>query len=83
MSEDYQNELQDKIRSRLQGASESIQDFAFSFHAPFKWWKKDATDDEVLKALLKAMNPCFASQLQGRVQTVEELVKLGAGRFVE
>lgn len=77
LSDDYQDELEDRVRDRLQGANESIRDFAFSFQALFKRWKTDATDEEVVKALLKAMNPCFASQLRGRVQTVDELVKLG------
>lgn len=77
LPEVYQDVLEDQVRNRLQGANESVRDFTFSFQALFKHWKKEATEDEVLKALLKAMNPCFASQLRGRAQTVEELVRLG------
>lgn len=77
LPEDYQDVLEEKVRNRLQGTNESVRDFAFSFQALFKRWKKEATDTEVLKALLKAMNPCYASQLRGRAQTVEELVRLG------
>lgn len=58
LPEDYQDVLEDQVRNHLQGANESVRDFTFSFQALFKRWKKEATEDEVLKALL-SYEPLF------------------------
>lgn len=77
LSEDYEDELADRIRIRTQGEKESIRDFAFSYRALCKRWKPSLTESEMVKMILKNIKPYLASQLRSRVSTVEELVKLG------
>lgn len=77
LSEDYEDELADRVRIRTQGEKESIRDFAFSYRALCKRWKSTLTEIELVKMILKNIKPYLASQLRGRVNTVEELVKLG------
>ncbi len=77
LSEDYEDELADRVRTRTQGEKESIRDFAFTYRALCKRWKPMLTDPEMVKLILKNIKPHLASQLRSRVNTVEELVKLG------
>lgn len=77
LSEDYEDELADRVRTRIQGEKESIRDFAFSYRALCKRWKPALTESDMVKIILKNINPYLASQLRSRVSTVEELVKLG------
>lgn len=77
LAEDYEDELAERIRTRIQGERESIRDFAFSYRALCKRWKTDLTEDDIVKMILKNIKPYLASQLRSRVNTVEDLVKLG------
>uniref|UniRef100_A0A9J7XVL9 ribonuclease H n=1 Tax=Cyprinus carpio carpio TaxID=630221 RepID=A0A9J7XVL9_CYPCA len=77
LSEDYEDELAERVRTRLQGGRETIRDFAFTYRALCKRWKPTLTEIEMVKMILKNIKPYLASQLRGRVSTVEELVKLG------
>ncbi|XP_073724302.1 uncharacterized protein [Misgurnus anguillicaudatus] len=77
LSEDYEDELAERVRTRVQGDTETIRDFSFSYRALCKRWKADLTEGEIVKMILKNIKPYLASQLRSRVTTVEELVKLG------
>ena len=78
LSEDYQDELAERVRARVQGEDESIRDFAYMYRSLCKRWNPDITEQEVVKLTLKNINPTMASQLRGsRVTTVEALVRLG------
>lgn len=77
LSEDYEDELAERVRTRTQGEKETIRDFAFTYRALCKRWKPTLTETEVVKLILKNIKPHLASQLRSRVTTVEELVKLG------
>ncbi len=77
LSEDYEDELAERVRTRTQGERESIRDFAFTYRALCKRWKPTLMDSELVKMILKNMNPYLASQIRSRVNTVDELVKLG------
>ncbi|RXN37684.1 Retrovirus-related Pol poly from [Labeo rohita] len=77
LSEDYEDELAERVRTRTQGERESIRDFAFTYRALCKRWKPTLTDSELVKMILKNIKPYLASQLRSRVSNVDELVKLG------
>ncbi|RXN38374.1 GTPase IMAP family member 8-like protein [Labeo rohita] len=77
LSEDYEDELAEWVRTKIQGEKETIRDFAFSYRALCKRWKADLTEGEIVKMILTNIKPYLASQLRSRVNTVEELVKLG------
>ncbi len=77
LSEDYEDELAERVRTRTQGERESIRDFAFTYRALCKRWKPTLTDYELVKMILKNIKPYLASQLRSRVNNVDELVKLG------
>ncbi len=77
LSEDYEDELAERVRTRTQGENEPIRDFAFCYRALCKRWKSNLTESEIVKMILKNIKPHLASQLRSRVFTVEELVKLG------
>lgn len=77
LSEDYEDELAERVRTRVQGEKESVRDFAFTYRALCKRWKTTLTENEIVKMILKNIKPYLASQLRSRVNTVEDLVKLG------
>lgn len=77
LSEDYEDELAERVRTRTQGEKESIRDFAFTYRALCRRWNSTLTDSELVKMILKNVKPFLASQLRSRVNTVDELVKLG------
>ena len=77
LSEDYTDELADRVRNRVQGEKESIRDFAYSYYSLCKRWKPEIQEDEVIKLILKNINPLLASQLRERATTVDGLVRLG------
>ncbi len=77
LSEDYEDELAERVRTRTQGEKESIRDFAFTYRALCRRWKPTLTENELVKMILKNIKPYLASQLRSCVNTVDELVKLG------
>lgn len=77
LSEDYWDELVEQVRSRTQGETETIWDFAFTYRALCKHWKPGLTEAELVKRILKNIKPHLACQLCSCINTVEELVKLG------
>ncbi len=77
LTEDYEDELAKRVRTRTQGENEPIRDFAFCYRALCKRWKSNLTESEIVKMILKNIKPHLASKLRSRVFTVEELVKLG------
>ncbi|KAL2079452.1 hypothetical protein ACEWY4_025196 [Coilia grayii] len=77
LAEDYEDELADRVRSRKQEEHEPIRDFAFSFRALCKRWNPTLTESAIVKMILRNAKPQLCSQLRGRVQTVDELVRLG------
>jgi hypothetical protein len=76
-SENYEDKLAERVRTRTQGERESIRDFAFTYRALCRRWKPTLTDSEFVKMILKHINPYLASQLCNQVNTVDNLVKLG------
>ncbi|KAL1279140.1 hypothetical protein QQF64_025813 [Cirrhinus molitorella] len=76
LSEDHEDELAERVRTRHQRERESIRDFVFTYHALCKRWKPCLTENETVKMILKNINPYLASQLRSHVNTVGELVKL-------
>ncbi|XP_073670965.1 uncharacterized protein [Paramisgurnus dabryanus] len=77
LAEDYEDELAERVRTKIQGEKETIRDFAFTYRALCRRWKADFTENEIVKMILKNIKPYLASQLRGRVNTVEDLVRLG------
>ena len=78
LSEDYEDELAERVRTRVQRETESIRDFAYMYQSLCKRWKAEISESEIIKLILKNINPQLASQLRSsRVATVEELVRLG------
>lgn len=77
LSEDYEDELADRVRNRKQGGKEPIRNFAFSFRALCKRWNPSMADSDIVKMILKNAKPQLTSQLRGRVNSVDELVRLG------
>ncbi|KAL1268569.1 hypothetical protein QQF64_033932 [Cirrhinus molitorella] len=77
LSEDYEDELAERVRTKTQGEKLSIRDFAFTYRALCKRWKPTPTEAELVKMILKNIKPHLESQLRSRVNTVDELVKLG------
>ncbi|KAL2082520.1 hypothetical protein ACEWY4_022338 [Coilia grayii] len=77
LAEDYEDELADRVRSCKQEEHEPIRDFAFSFRALCKRWNPTLTESAIVKMILRNAKPQLCSQLRGRVQTVDELVRLG------
>ncbi|RXN12176.1 Transposon Ty3-I Gag-Pol poly [Labeo rohita] len=74
LSEDYEDELAERVRTRVQGEKESVRDFAFTYRALCKKWKATLTENEIVKMILKNIKPYLASQLRSRVK---DLVRLG------
>lgn len=78
LSEDYEDELAERVRTRVQQEGESIRDFAYMYRALCKRWKPQIAEEEVIKLILKNINPQMASQLRSNgVTTVDGLVRLG------
>ncbi|KAL2080611.1 hypothetical protein ACEWY4_024404 [Coilia grayii] len=77
LSEDYEEELADRVRTRRQGTAEPIRDFAFSYRALCNRWRPAMADHEMVKLIFKNAKPHLTSQLRGRVATVDELARLG------
>ncbi len=78
LSEDYEDELAERVRNRVQGESESVRDFAYMYQSLCKCWKPNIEEDEIIKLILKNINPQLASQLRSsRVTSVDGLVRLG------
>lgn len=57
LSEDYEDELAERVRIRTQGERESIRDFAFTYRALCKRWKPTLTESELVKMTLKNIKP--------------------------
>ncbi len=72
LSEDYADELAERVRTKVQGEGESIHDFAYMYRSLCRRWKPDIQEDEVLKLIFRNISPRMASQLRGRVTTVDE-----------
>nr|XP_054598745.1 uncharacterized protein LOC129163840 [Nothobranchius furzeri] len=77
LSEDYEDELAERVRNRIQEENEGIRDFAYMYQSLCKRWKPSITEGDVVKLILKNINPQLASQLRSRVTSVDELVRLG------
>ena len=78
LSEDYMDELEERIRTRVQREGESIRDFAYMFRALCRRWNPDITEAKVIQLILKSIHPSLASQLRSSgVKTVDSLVRLG------
>ncbi|KAL0159662.1 hypothetical protein M9458_043387 [Cirrhinus mrigala] len=76
LSEDYEDELAERVRTRTQGERESIRDFAFTYTALCKRWKPTLTDSELVKMILKNIKPYLTSQLRSRVSNANSLKEI-------
>ncbi|XP_067281116.1 hyaluronan mediated motility receptor-like [Pseudorasbora parva] len=77
LAEDYKDELAERVRTKKQGENESIRDFAYSYRALCTRWNPELTELDIVKLIVKHIKPYLASQLRGRVNDVDELVRLG------
>lgn len=71
LSEDYEDELAERVRTNRQKENESIRDFAFSYRALCKRWRPPLTEPDIVKMILNNLKPLLASQLRSRVDFVE------------
>ncbi|KAI3353499.1 hypothetical protein L3Q82_020019, partial [Scortum barcoo] len=73
-----EDELAERVRNRVQGEGESVRDFAYMYQSLCKRWKPNIQEDEIIKLILKNINPQIASQLRSSgVTSVDGLVRLG------
>lgn len=78
LSEDYEDELVERVRTRVQRDVESVRDFAYMYQSLCKRWKPNIKEEEIIKMVLKNINPQLASQLRSSgVTSVGGLVRLG------
>ncbi|XP_060796136.1 uncharacterized protein LOC132898493 [Neoarius graeffei] len=78
LSEDYEDELAERVQTHIQRDDETIRDFAYMYRALCKRWKPAIGEQEIIKLILKNINPQFASQLRSNgVKSVDDLVRLG------
>ena len=78
LSEDYADELEERVRTRVQGEEESIRDFAYAYRSVLLRWRPDIKEEKTIQMILKNARPQLASQLRSaRVATVDALVRLG------
>lgn len=66
LSEDYEDELAERVRTRVQGEDECIRDFAYMYRSLCCRWKPDITEEAVIKLILRNINPRMASQLRSK-----------------
>ncbi len=57
LSEDYEDELAERVRTKTQGERESTGDFAFTYRALCNRWKPTLTESELVKMILKNIKP--------------------------
>lgn len=77
-SDDYEDELTERVGTRVQVVEESFQDFAYMYRSLCRHWKPNIQEDKVIKLILKNSNSKLASQLRSSgVNTVNGLVRLG------
>lgn len=78
LSEDYIDKLEERIRTRVQGEEENIEDFAYMYWDLCCWWKPDISEEKVIQLILKNACPNLSSQLRScGVKTVDALVRFG------
>lgn len=77
LAEDYEDELAERVRTKKQGEHEPVRDFAYSYRALCSRWNPALTEKDIVKLILKHIKPHLASHLRGRVEDVDELVRLG------
>lgn len=57
LSEDYEDELADRVRKRVQQEGEGIRKFAYMYRALCKCWKTLIREEEIIKLILKNLYP--------------------------
>lgn len=75
LSEDYEEELAERVRNQKQGDREPIRDFALSYRTLCKQWKPQIIEGEIVRMILKTINP--ASYPCRHANSINDLVRLG------
>ena len=78
LANDFMEEIEERLRNRIQQPNESIRDYAYDYRALCLKWKPDIDEATLVKRLLANANPKIASGLRGTVSTVADLVKIGS-----
>lgn len=71
VSDDYEDEMIDRVKECMRGENESI--IAFSVRALCKRSESGIQESEAVKLMLKNMSPYLVSHLRGRTNTVDDV----------
>lgn len=78
LASDFQFEIEERLRNRIQAPAESIRDFAYDYRALCLKWKPEMGESLIVQRILNNANPKVAAGMRGTVKTVADLVRVGS-----